>query len=97
MARTSSIKRDSVFGRREETATPVQGIPKEEKKTTQTAVWLSEEETNWIDDQVTTIKRSGWKGVTRSAFIRAAIQALIGKNPDLAGVSGEAELKERLT
>lgn len=95
MARTSSIKRDSVFGRRTDTPMPTQGV-KEEKRATQTAVWLNDEETNWIDDQVTVIKRSGWKGVTRSAVIRAAIQALMDKKPGLTGVTGETELKERL-
>ena len=95
MARTSSIKRDSVFGRRS-VEVPAQGLPKEEKKTTQTAVWLSNEETNWIDDRCTEIKRGGWKGVTRSAFIRALIQAAMEKQLKVAGVTGEAGLKEKL-
>ena len=95
MARTKSIKRDSVFGRTATVPTPVQGI-KDEKRTTQTAVWLADEETNWIDDRCTEIKRGGWKGITRSAFIRALIQAAMDKQLDIAGVTGEAELKDRL-
>ena len=95
MARTKSIKRDSIFGRTAAVTTPVQGI-RDEKKATQTAVWLADEETNWIDDRCTEIKRGGWKGVTRSAFIRALIQAAMDKQLDVAGVTGEAGLKERL-
>lgn len=90
----TTIARDSVFGR-PASAAPAQGL-KEEKKPTQTAVWLSDEETNWLDDQCTKVKRSGWKGITRSALIRAMVQALMEKELDLTGVTGEAELNQRI-
>ena len=44
-----SITRDSVFRTTGQAATPAQGIGNLEAKTRQTAVWLTDEETDWID------------------------------------------------
>lgn len=91
-----SITRDSVFRSTEKTPTPKQGISKPESKTFQTAVWLADEETDWIDTRLQEIKRTGWRGVTRSAFIRALIRATMLRKVDVEGVTGEAELEQRL-
>jgi hypothetical protein len=91
-----SITRDSVFKTTDKTHIPHQGISKPEAKTFQTAVWLTDEETDWIDSKLQEIKKSGWRGVTRSAFIRALIRATMQRKVDVEGVTGEAELEQRL-
>jgi hypothetical protein len=92
-----SITRDSVFRTTGQAATPAQGIGKLEAKTRQTAVWLTDEETDWIDSRLQEIQKAGWRGVTRSAFIRALIRATMPRTVDVGGVTGEAELEQRLS
>ena len=92
-----SITRDSVFRTIGKAPTPKQGINKPEAKTYQTAVWLTDEETGWIDIRLQEIKKAGWRGVTRSAFIRALIRAAMQRKVDVGGVTGEAELEQRLS
>jgi hypothetical protein len=87
-----SITRDSVFRTTGQAATPAQGISKLEAKTRQTAVWLTDEETDWIDVRLQEIKKAGWRGVTRSAFIRALIRSTMQRKVDVGGITGEAEL-----
>ena len=74
------------------TATP----DRREADTQQTSVWLSPEEVGWIDTQLLRMKQSGWRGVTRSAFIRALIRGAMHRTPSLVGVSSEEELEARL-
>ena len=92
-----SITRDSVFRATGQAPTPAQGIGQPEAKTRQTAVWLGDEETDWIDTRLQEIKKAGWRGVTRSAFIRALIRARMQRQVDVSGVTGEAELEQRLS
>ena len=92
-----SITRDSVFRTTGQAPTPAQGLGKPEAKTRQTAVWLTDEETDWIDTKLQEIKKTGWRGVTRSAFIRALIRAAMQRNADVSGATGEAELEQRLS
>jgi hypothetical protein len=92
-----SITRDSVFRTTGQAATPAQGIGNLEAKTRQTAVWLTDEETDWIDSRLQEIKKSGWRGVTRSAFIRALIRSTMQSPVDVGGVTGEADLEQRLS
>ena len=92
------IARDSVFG--SATATPAQdvqqGLAAEEKPNHQTAVWLGDEEVEWLDNQRRVVQRSGWRGITRSALIRAVIRSAMDREVDLSGVTGENALSERL-
>ena len=101
MARAKrTITRDSVFrGTGGDAASrPVeQGIAPQDTPTRQTAVWLAEEEVEWLDGRCQDIRRGGWRNVTRSAFIRALIRAAMERSPDVRGVSGEQELTQRLT
>ena len=92
-----SITRDSVFRTTGQVPTPAQGVGKDEPKTRQTAVWLTDEETDWIDARLQEIKKAGWRGVTRSAFIRALIRSTMHSTADVSGVTGEAELEQRLS
>jgi hypothetical protein len=62
----------------------------------QTSVWFSDEEIDWLDTHCHTIRRSGWRGIRRSAFVRALIQALKEKRLDVAGVTNEQELVEAI-
>jgi hypothetical protein len=94
-----TINRDSVFRdvrteRGDEANLPTQGL--EETRSYQTAVWLGDEEIEWLDNQCRAIQRGGWRGVTRSALIRALIRADSERKIDLTGVTGEVEIAQRL-
>src|SRR5690349_1185155 len=92
-----SITRDSVFRTTEQAPVPAQGLNTLEEKTRQTAVWFKDEETDWIDMKLQEIKKAGWRGVTRSAIIRALVRAAKQRNVDVSGVTGEAELEQRFS
>lgn len=93
-----TITRDSVFRDvGEERKLPTQGLPLDETRTRQTAVWLGDDEIEWLDNQCRIIQRGGWRGITRSALIRALIKASSEHKVDLSGTTGEAEIAERLT
>jgi hypothetical protein len=101
MARAKrTIARDSVFRGTGPSSTtsqaPTQGVAAQEPPTRQTAVWLADEEVDWLDSQCQAIRRGGWRNVTRSAFIRSLIRAAMERAPDVGGVSGEQELTQRL-
>jgi hypothetical protein len=97
MARSKrTITRDSIF--RQSGERPLsQGVDEPRTLTRQTAMWLSDDELEWLDSQCQTIRRSGWRGISRSAFVRALIQAAESRELDLSGVEGEAALAEALT
>jgi hypothetical protein len=42
------------------------------------------------------IKQTGWRGVTRSAFIRSRIRMTMQRALDVSGVTSEGELAQRL-
>jgi len=97
-----TITRDSVFRRAPAAAErPVQGItqgiPENDAPNRQTAIWLSDDEIEWLDDHIQQIKRGGWRSATRSALVRALIQARMQDDIDLAGATGQAELTQRLS
>ena len=92
-----TITRDSVFRPTGGTAVPpAQGITPQEALTRQTAVWLADEEVDWLDAQCQEVRRGGWRSITRSALIRALVRAAMEDAPDLSGVSAEQELTQRL-
>lgn len=92
-----TITRDSVFRTTSAAGElPTQGITTQEAPSRQTAVWLADEEVEWLDAQCQTVKRAGWRSITRSALIRALIRAAMEQQPDLSGVSAERELAQRL-
>jgi hypothetical protein len=95
MPRTKrTIARDSVLRRPAAGAESQvqQGLPEGSQSTRQTALWLSDEELEWLDSHVRDIRRGGWRGITRSALTRAIIHAMMDQRMELSGVSGEAEL-----
>ena len=91
-----TIARDSVF--RSTAASTVEAPRQAEEPlpTRQTNVWFTDEELDWLDNHCQQIRRSGWRGIKRSALVRALVQAIKDKPIDLAGVSDEAELVETL-
>ncbi len=97
-----TIQRDSVFrrtGGETEAPSHSQGLSAEETEATtrQTGVWLAEGEFEWLDERILEIKRSGWRGITRSALLRALVKAAMKADPDLQGVLTEDEIVERLS
>jgi hypothetical protein len=94
-----TIRRDSVL---RPTATPglspppaQQGIPAPAPATRQTALWLADAELEWLDDRVRDVRQGGWRGITRSALLRALIRTAMEKDVALNGVTGEGELVEQ--
>lgn len=71
----------------------------EKHHTFQTSVWLSPEDLAWLDARLQEIKHvGGWRGVTRSAFIRALIRAARQRPPlHMERVTSEEALTERLS
>lgn len=92
-----TIKRDSVFRSTTQGTKPPQGLSTQEDKKRQTAVWLTDEEMQWLDARCTEIKNSGWRSVTRSSFIRALVRVAMERKTDVKGVTGEVELVHKLT
>jgi hypothetical protein len=70
----------------------------EKNHTFQTSVWLSPEDIAWLDARLQEIKHvGGWRGVTRSAFIRTLIRAARQRTPlPMERVTSEEALTERL-
>jgi|SRR5579871_1451921 len=94
----STITRDSVFrGTGSTTQPPAQGIAPQEPPMHQTAVWLGDEDVQWLDSQCQEIRKGGWRSITRSALLRSLIRSAMEQPLELRGVSGEAELTQRLT
>jgi hypothetical protein len=99
MPRTKrTIVRDSVFGQAQAPRVS-QGAPApDEDKTRQTGVWLTDQDLEWLDNRCREVRRGGWRGITRSAFIRALVQAVEDKpfEDQLVGVTGQAELVQAI-
>jgi hypothetical protein len=93
----STIGRDSVFRVTKDSPPPSPQPETQESETRQTAVWLSDDEITWLDNQCQVIKKGGWRGVTRSALIRALVQASMQKDSHLEGATSETELTRRLS
>ena len=95
-----TIRRDSVLRPSAPAAdapAPTQGVPTATTPLTrQTALWLSDEELEWLDDRVRDVRQGGWRGITRSAMLRALIRTVMDTDVVLTGVSGEAELVDQM-
>ena len=59
-------------------------------------MWLTDDDIAWLEEQCRDIRLGGWRSVTRSAVVRALIQAARDQAIDVAGVAGESELVQRL-
>jgi hypothetical protein len=92
-----TIQRDSVFRSIAQGTKPIQGLSTQEDQKRQTAVWLTYEEMQWLDAQCTENKNNVWRGVTPSSFIRALVRVAMEQKTAVKGVSGELELRQRLT
>jgi hypothetical protein len=99
MPRTKrTIVRDSVFGQADTPRVAQGATARDEEKTRQTGVWLTDQDLEWLDSRCREVRRGGWRGITRSAFIRALVQAVDDKpfEDQLVGVTGQAELVQAI-
>ncbi len=104
MPKHPTIRRDSVFRStdpdRSDQPTnppdrPAQGAPEAERSMRQTAVWLSDDELEWLDQECRKLRRSGWRSINRSIVIRAILESHIGIEPDYADTRSERGLSDR--
>lgn len=104
MPKHPTIRRDSVFrstdpDRPDQSANPSvrpeQGAPGAERSMRQTAVWLSDDELEWLDQESRKLRRNGWRSINRSIVIRAILESHIGNEPDYADTKSERGLSDR--
>ncbi len=62
----------------------------------QTNFWLSHVDVDFLDTLVLQLRRGGWRGVTRSACVRALIALVRDETLDLASVRSEPDLVRAL-
>ncbi len=96
MARVTrkTIARDTVF---RSTNPVVASLEKqEESPNRQTAVWLTDDEIDWLDDTRRQTRKNGGKSVTLSALIRALVEVSMEHTFDLKGLTSDGELIPRL-
>ena len=102
MPKQPTIRRDSVFrstdpDRPDHPGEPPvqQGVPDAERSMRQTAVWLSDDELDWLDQECRKIRRGGWRSVNRSIVIRSILEARMGAEPPYGGIRTERDLVDR--
>lgn len=95
----ATITRDSVFksalgshASPEHATSPAHHTPVPASESRQTGVWLSDDDFDWLDERCRDIRNAGWRGVTRSAVIRAVIHALRNRPLLFSRVASEEEL-----
>lgn len=95
----ATITRDSVFkpasgspSGPELVPPPSRSVPVPAAESRQTGVWLSDDDFDWLDERCRDIRNAGWRGVTRSAVIRAVIHALRNRSLLFSRVANEEEL-----
>ena len=96
MARVTrkTIARDTVFRSTNPVVTALE--KQEESPNRQTAVWLTDDEIDWLDDTRRQTRKNGGKAITRSALIRALVEVSMEHTFDLKGLTSDGELIPRL-
>lgn len=96
MARVTrkTIARDTVFRSTNPAVSPLE--KQEESPNRQTAVWLTDDEIDWLDDTRRQTRKNGGKAITRSALIRALVEVSMEHTFDLKGLTSDGELIPRL-
>ncbi len=92
-----TIARDSVFRSTSRGVRPRAEAAEPEALTRQTAVWLTDDEIDWLDDTRRQTRKGGGRAITRSALIRALIDVAKQSPVDLRGLTSEPELRQRLS
>ena len=95
------IKRDSIFSNLGETIVKYKPVTAPrlqpgDKEYRALPVYLSEDLIGWLDDTVRSIKKNGYRQVTRSAILRALIKATRGKSLNFADIMNEYELEIKI-
>lgn len=62
----------------------------------QTHFWLTDEDVEVLDWWVFQLRRGGWRGVSRSACIRALLEAIRDRPVQLTGIAGEEDFAAAL-
>jgi hypothetical protein len=68
----------------------------EPAKTRQSAVFLEEQQIDWLEDKCREARKHGGKAIRKAAIIRALIDAAMESPIDLSGLRRESELIERI-
>jgi hypothetical protein len=65
-------------------------------QTRQSAVFLEEQQIDWLEDKCREARRNGGKAIRKAAIIRALIDVAMESPVDLSGLRRDAELVERI-
>ena len=65
-------------------------------QTRQSAVFLEEQQIDWLEDKCREARRNGGKAIRKAAIIRALIDAAMESPIDLTGLRRDADLVERI-
>lgn len=87
LSRRDLPKLDEIESRQEEP---------EKDPTRSSNVTLRESQWNWVDDKQREIQREGWRAVNKSSILRAVMEVAMSAEVDLAGVTSEEEIAQRL-
>ena len=101
-----ALQRDSVLRSASEVRTEGQttarkrratrGRPAAAEPRSSTTIWIAQQEFDWMDDRIREARQSGWRGLNRSALIRALIRVAKRARIDVSDVSSEEELFQAL-
>ena len=91
-----TIARDTVFRSTNPAVSALETKREDESFNRQTAVWLTDDEIDWLDDTRRQTRKNGGKAITRSALIRALVEVSMERTFDLKGLTSNGELIPRL-
>jgi hypothetical protein len=95
MPRRASVPEGkSLFFRRPEDDAP-EARP-QHSPTRQSAVFLEEQQIDWLEDKCREARRNGGKAIRKAAIIRALIDVAMASPVDLSGLRRDTELVERI-
>jgi hypothetical protein len=94
MPRRASVPEGkSLFFRKAEEEAPE---TKAHTQTRQSAVFLEEQQIDWLEDKCREARRNGGKAIRKAAIIRALIDVAMESPVDLSGLKRDGDLIERI-
>lgn len=95
MPRRASVPEGkALFFRRDEEDAPEPAT--RQSPTRQSAVFLEEQQIDWLEDKCREARKNGGKAIRKAAIIRALLDVAMESPIDLTGLRRDAELVERL-
>src|SRR5438105_922214 len=82
------------FRRPEEDEAP--DARRQHRPTRQSAVFLEEQQIDWLEDKCREARKNGGKAIRKAAIIRALLDVAMESPIDLTGLRRDAELVERM-